>query len=201
MPVEPSIESLVTQLDLDEKALLLAGADFWTTVAIERLALPSVTVTDGPAGARGSALLGFGSVTAVCTPCGSALGSTWDPALIERVGAMLGEETRTKQARVLLAPTVNIMRSPLAGRNFECYSEDPLLSGRIAAAFVRGVQSKDVITTVKHFAGNEAEFERHTMSSVDRRANPARDLPPPVRARRPRGRNARDHDRVQPAQR
>jgi beta-glucosidase len=160
------LPNLVSELSIDEKASLLAGADFWTTVPIERLGIPKVTVTDGPNGARGSALLGFGSVTSVCVPCGSALGSTWDPELVERVGAMLGEEARTKSARVLLAPTVNIVRSPLAGRNFECYGEDPLLSGRTAAAFVRGVQSQDVATTVKHFAGNEAEFERHTISSV-----------------------------------
>jgi beta-glucosidase len=107
----------------------------------------------------------------VCIPCGSALGATWNPALVEQVGEMLGQETRTKACRVLLAPTVNIHRSPLAGRNFECYSEDPLLSGRIAAAFVRGVQSQGVSTTVKHFAGNDAEFERNSISSdIDERA-------------------------------
>ncbi len=166
MPAPRDLESLVSQLTVEEKASLTAGADFWTTVAVPRLDIPSVTVTDGPNGARGSALLGFGAVTAVCAPCGSALGSTWDVELIERVGVMLGEESRTKAARVLLAPTVNIMRSPLAGRNFECYSEDPLLTGKVAAAFIRGVQSQDVATTVKHFAGNEAEFERHTISSV-----------------------------------
>jgi beta-glucosidase len=166
MPAERDLDSLLAQLTLDEKAALTAGADFWSTVPVERLGLPSVTVTDGPNGARGSALLGFGAVSSVCAPCGSALGSTWDPDLIERVGVMLGEETRTKAARVLLAPTVNIMRSPLAGRNFECYSEDPLLTGRLAAAFIRGVQSQNVATTVKHFVGNEAEFERHTISSV-----------------------------------
>ncbi len=160
------VAELVAQLTLDEKALLLAGADFWNTVAVDRVGIPPVRVTDGPAGARGSALLGFGAVTSVCVPCGTALGATWDPALLEEVGTMLGEETRTKAARVLLAPTVNIIRSPLAGRTFECYSEDPLLTGRLAAGFIRGVQSRDVITTVKHFAGNEAEFERHTISSV-----------------------------------
>src|SRR3954453_14205046 len=160
------LDQLIGQLTLDEKANLLAGADFWSTTPIERVSLPSVTVTDGPAGARGSALLGFGAVSSVCAPCGTALGSTWDPELIERVGVMLGEETRTKAARVLLAPTVNIIRSPLAGRSFECYSEDPVLTGRVAVAFIGGGQSQDVATTVKHFAGNEAEFERHTISSV-----------------------------------
>src|SRR6478752_5750059 len=135
MPAPRDLELLVSQMTLEEKASLTAGADFWTTVAIPRLDIPSVTVTDGPNGARGSALLGFGAVSAVCAPCGSALVSTWDVDLVERVGVMLGEESRTKAARVLLAPTVNIMRSPLAGRNFECYSEDPLLTGKVAAAF------------------------------------------------------------------
>jgi beta-glucosidase len=160
------VEGLVAGLTLDEKALLTAGADMWSTVAVDRLGVTSVVVTDGPNGARGPTIPGAVDHTSACVPCGSALGATWSPELVERVGAMLGEEARTKTARVLLAPTVNIHRSPLAGRNFECYSEDPLLSGRIAAAFVRGVQSRGVVTTVKHFAGNDAEFERNTINSV-----------------------------------
>jgi len=159
-------KEILEKLTLEEKALLTAGADMWTTPAIERLGLPAIRVTDGPNGARGSALLGLGEVTAVCIPCGSALGATWNPELIERVGEMLGQETRTKGARVLLAPTVNLHRSPLGGRNFECYSEDPLLSGRLAAAYVRGVQSQGVATTAKHFVANDAEFERNTIDSV-----------------------------------
>src|SRR5581483_6615096 len=134
--------------------------------AIERLGIPSVVVTDGPNGARGPALPGGGDLTSACVPSGSALGATWSPEVVERVGELLGAEARTKAARVLLAPTVNTHRSPLAGRNFECYSEDPLLSGRLAAAFVRGAQSQGVATTVKHFAGNDAEFERNTINSV-----------------------------------
>ena len=128
-------------------------------------------VTDGPNGARGSSVLGAGEATAVCIPCGSALGATWNPELIERLGALLGEESLTKGCRILLAPTLNLHRSPLAGRNFECFSEDPLLAGRAAAAYVRGVQSRDVATTPKHLVGNEAELDRYTMSSViDERA-------------------------------
>src|SRR4051812_18164634 len=160
------VDKLVRELTLDEKARLTAGDDMWSTVAVERLGIPKVRVTDGPAGGRGSSLLGMGSATAVCVPCGSALAAAWNAALIEQVGVMLGEEARTKACRVLLAPTINIHRSPLAGRNFECYSEDPLLAGRMAAAFVRGVQSQGVATTVKHFAGNDAETERHSMNSV-----------------------------------
>jgi beta-glucosidase len=166
--IEPShdIDKLVAELTLEEKARLTAGEDMWSTVAIERLGIPKVRMTDGPNGARGSALHGAGPTTAACTPCGSALGATWSPGLVERIGAMVGEEARTKACRVLLGPTVNIHRSPLGGRNFECYAEDPLLAGRIAAAFVRGVQSQGVVTTVKHFAGNDAEYERNTINSV-----------------------------------
>ena len=165
------VSELVSALTLEEKALLTAGRDNWSTAAIGRLGIPSVRMTDGPNGARGSSVMGAGEATAVCVPCGSALGATWNVGLVERVGAMLGEEALTKGCRVLLAPTVNIHRSPLAGRNFECFSEDPLLSGRVAAAYVRGVQSRSVAPTVKHLACNEAEFERYTMSSVvDERA-------------------------------
>jgi beta-glucosidase len=165
------VERLLAELTLDEKASLTCGADMWTVPGVPRLGIPAVTVTDGPNGARGSALLGAGRVSAACVPCGSALGASWDPALVEQVGAVLGEEARTKSARVLLAPTVNIVRSPLAGRNFECYSEDPLLSGSITVGFVRGVQSRGVAATVKHFVGNESEHERTTISSdIDERA-------------------------------
>ncbi|MFN8028079.1 MAG: glycoside hydrolase family 3 C-terminal domain-containing protein [Acidimicrobiia bacterium] len=160
------VDKLIAELTLDEKASLTAGADMWTIPGVERVGIPAVTVTDGPNGARGTALFGLGNETAVCVPCGSALGATWDPALVERVGVMLGEEALTKACRVLLAPTLNLHRSPTGGRNFECYSEDPLLAGKTAAAFVRGVQSQGVATTPKHFVGNDAEFERNTVSSV-----------------------------------
>src|SRR5689334_1053391 len=154
--VATRVDGLVAQLTPDEKALLTAGADMWSTIAVERLGIPGVVVTDGPNGARGPAIPGAAAQSSACVPCGSALGATWSPDVVQRIGELLGDEARTKTARVLLAPTVNIHRSPLAGRNFECYSEDPFLSGRIAAAFVRGVQSRGVATTVKHFAGNDA---------------------------------------------
>ena len=162
------VDALVAELTLDEKAALLAGADLWSTVAVERVGIPKVFVTDGPNGARGPSIPGMdgGSSTSWCAPCGSALGATWNVDLVERVGHAIGAEARTKACRVLLGPTVNIHRSPLAGRNFECYSEDPLLSGKTAAAFVRGAQAEGVATTVKHFAANDAEFERMTMNSV-----------------------------------
>ncbi len=165
------VDAVLSALTVEEKAALTAGADMWTVPGLPSHGVPAVTVTDGPNGARGSALLGAGRVSAACVPCGSALGATWDPDLVQEVGEVLGEEARTKSARVLLAPTVNLPRSPLAGRSFECYSEDPLLTGRIAAGFVRGVQSRGVAATVKHLVGNEAEFERTTISSdVDERA-------------------------------
>ena len=165
------VEELAAGLSLEEKASLTAGLDGWSTMPVERAGIPPVRVTDGPNGARGSSVLGLGEASAVCIPCGSALGATWDPELVERVGGLLGEEALTKACRVLLAPTVNLHRSPVAGRNFECFSEDPLLSGKLAAAYIRGVQSRGVATTVKHLAGNEAEFERYTMNSViDERA-------------------------------
>jgi beta-glucosidase len=160
------VDGLVEEMTLDEKASLTAGEDLWSTVAVERVGVPKVRVTDGPNGARGPSIPGSATATAACVPCGAALGATWDVALVRRIGEMLGEEARSKACRVLLAPTVNIHRSPLAGRNFECYSEDPLLAGRLAVAFVGGVQSRDVATTVKHFVGNEAEFERMTISSA-----------------------------------
>jgi beta-glucosidase len=161
------VEQLLAAMRLDEKALLTAGEDLWSLPAIERVGIPKVRVTDGPSGARGPQLPGQGGGwTSVCVPCGSALGATWDVELVERVGALLGREARRKTCHVLLAPTVNLHRSPLAGRNFECYSEDPRLSGALAAAFIRGAQGEGVATTVKHFVCNDAETERYTMSSV-----------------------------------
>jgi beta-glucosidase len=160
------VERVLAGLSLAEKASLTAGADMWTVPGLPDHGIPAITVTDGPNGARGSALLGAGRMTALCVPCGSALGASWDPALVEEVGQVLGEETRTKGARVLLAPTINLHRHPLGGRGFECYAEDPLLSGRVAAGFVRGVQSQGVAATAKHLVANEAEFERTTIDSV-----------------------------------
>jgi beta-glucosidase len=165
------IDALLDALTLEEKAALTAGEDMLSTPAVERLGIPKIRVTDGPSGARGPSFPGMGGPSSTCIPCGSAIGASWDPALAERLGALVGREALDRGCRVLLAPTVNLHRSPLAGRNFECYSEDPLLSGRLAAGYVRGVQSNGVIATVKHFVGNEAEFERQTISSViDERA-------------------------------
>jgi beta-glucosidase len=160
-------ETLLEKLDLEERAALTAGHDNWNTKALEHSDVPAIRVTDGPVGARGQS---FTSVTAALFPCGSALGATFDPALVGRIGAALGDEARTKQAHVLLGPTLNLHRHPLGGRNFESYGEDPLLVSRLAVAFVRGLQSKGVGACPKHLVANDAEIERMTISSdVDER--------------------------------
>lgn len=164
-----SVETRLAALSTEEKADLVAGEAIWTTKSFPEAGIPGIGVTDGPNGARGGGLLGTGTATA-CIPAGAVLGATWDPELVERLGGVLGDEARAKGCRVLLAPTINLHRNPLGGRNFECYSEDPVLSGQVAAAFVRGVQSRRVATTPKHFVANDSEFERNTIDSqVDER--------------------------------
>jgi beta-glucosidase len=162
----PVLDEVLHSLSVEEKAALTAGADFWSLPAIERVGIGALVMTDGPNGARGPVLPGQAAAPTTCVPCGSALGATWDPELVGRVGELLGDEARAHGCQALLAPTVNIPRSPLAGRNFECYAEDPLLSGRLAAAFVGGVQSRRVVAVIKHFVANDAETERMTVSSV-----------------------------------
>jgi beta-glucosidase len=175
--VNEKIENLIAQMTLEEKVSMLAGADMWHTVPIERLGIPVIKVTDGPNGARGSQFKG--GPPSVCTPVGVALAATWNTELVERVGMMLGEEVKAKGAHILLAPTVNIHRSPLAGRNFECYSEDPYLSGKTATAYINGLQSQGVGACIKHFVCNDSEFERNTLSSeVSERALREIYLPP-----------------------
>jgi beta-glucosidase len=163
-PAPPSVADLVERMSLDESVAVLAGADFWRTVAVPRLHVPQIKVTDGPAGARGGGALVGGKRTAAF-PVGIALGSTWSTDLLQQVGELLAREVRDKGAGVVLAPTLNLFRNALNGRNFENYSEDPVLTGRLAIAFVRGVQSKGVGATPKHFVGNESEFERDSISS------------------------------------
>ena len=157
------LEALITQMTLEEKINLLAGADLWYSVPVPRLGIPTFKVTDGPNGARGAN--GSTGATSVCFPCGSALAATWDTALVEEVGQALAEEVRAKGAHMLLAPTVNLHRHPLAGRNFECYSEDPYLTGKMASAYIRGLQHKGVGACIKHFIANDQEFERNSISS------------------------------------
>lgn len=144
---------------------VLSGRDSWHTPAAA--GIPEIRMSDGPAGVRGTSWTGPRSAV---FPCGSALGATFDPALIEEVGIALGKQARSKSAQVLLAPTVNLHRTPIGGRNFECMSEDPLLTGILARAYVTGVQSQRVACCIKHFVGNDTEYERGTISSeIDER--------------------------------
>ena len=160
---EENIQSLIAQMTLEEKVSLLAGADLWHTVPIERLGIPVLKVTDGPNGARGAE--GSSGPTSACFPAGVALAATWNPAIVEKIGQALAQEVKAKGAHMLLAPTVNIHRTPLAGRNFECYSEDPYLASRMAVAYINGLQSQDVGACIKHFVCNDQEFERNSISS------------------------------------
>jgi len=162
-PADP--EALLATLTLEQAVQLLAGHDSWHTVELP--GIPPMRCSDGPAGVRGTSWNGPASAS---FPCGSALGATFDPELVEEVGRALGREARSKGAHVLLAPTVNLHRTPVGGRNFECMSEDPLLTARLAVAYVRGVQSEGVAACIKHFVANDTEFERMTISSeVDER--------------------------------
>jgi beta-glucosidase len=160
-------DDLLSKMTLREKVALLAGKDNWQTVAIERLGIPSVVMTDGPHGVRTNrADAGRIIGPATSFPTGVSIAASWDVDLIERVGAALADETRAMGCDILLGPCVNIVRTPLAGRNFESYSEDPYLAGRIGVAYVKGVQSRGVGTSLKHYACNNQEFERFRGSSV-----------------------------------
>ncbi len=169
------VSALVQQLTLEEKASLCLGSDFWHTAAVPRLGIPAIMVADGPHGLRKQpdeadhAGLG-GSVPATCFPTAAALGSSWDPQLLRDVGVALGIEAAAEGVAVLLGPGINIKRSPLCGRNFEYFSEDPLLAGRLGAAMVEGIQSTGTGACVKHFAANNQETDRLRVSAdVDER--------------------------------
>ncbi len=164
------IEALADQMTLEEKVSILSGEDFWSVPAVARLGIGKLRVTDGPNGARGGGSL-IGGVKSASFPVGIALGATWNGDLVREIGAALADEVKSKQAHMLLAPTVNIHRSVTNGRNFECYSEDPILSGELAVAYITGLQGEGIGATIKHFVGNESEIERTTMSSeIDERA-------------------------------
>jgi beta-glucosidase len=150
------------ELSLTEKCSLLAGASNWRTPPVPRVGIPAVKMTDGPNGARGEGTVGE-ATPGVLVPVGIVQGATWDPALIGQVGDLLGRETRRRTAHVLLAPAVNLHRTPVGGRTFEYYSEDPELTARLAVEYVRGVQAHEVAATVKHFVANDTEVDRHTV--------------------------------------
>jgi beta-glucosidase len=168
--VTDRIDQLLGELTLEEKVSLLSGEDFWSVPAVERLGIGKLRVTDGPNGARGGGSL-IGGVKSASFPVGIALGATWDVPLVTEIGAALADEVKSKGAHMLLAPTVNIHRSVTNGRNFECYSEDPILTAELAVGYISGLQGQGIGATIKHFVGNESEIERTTISSeIDERA-------------------------------
>ncbi|MFI9509624.1 glycoside hydrolase family 3 protein [Nocardia sp. NPDC052566] len=159
-----AVEAALGKLDLDAKARLLAGQGMWSLPALPEIGLRSLVLSDGPIGVRGTRWTGDDPSVALPSP--TALAATWDPELARRAGRLLAQEARRKGVHVLLAPTVNLHRSPLGGRHFESYSEDPYLTGAIGAGYVRGVQDGGIATTVKHFVANDAETERFTVNNV-----------------------------------
>lgn len=158
--IEAELAVLLSKLTLEEKISLLAGKDFWSLASIDRLGIPSLKVSDGPTGLRS-----VNSDPSTVFPVGVALAATWDPGFVEEMSAAIGREAIAHGVDVLLAPTVNIQRTPLGGRNFECYSEDPHLSSEMGVAYVAGVQSEGVGTSLKHYAANNQEHERMRASS------------------------------------
>ncbi len=164
------IRELVSQMTLEEKAGMLSGADFWHTKGVERLDIPQTMVSDGPHGLRkqdeqGDHLGVNDSIKAVCFPAGCASASSFDRALLTEMGEYLGDECQAEGISVLLGPAMNIKRSPLCGRNFEYLSEDPYVAGEMSAALVKGVQSRHVGTSPKHFALNNQEGRRMSVSA------------------------------------
>lgn len=156
------IEALISELTLEEKVSILSGSSAWHTTAVPRLNIPRVKMTDGPIGARGDSVSG---ATSACFPSASCLSSSWDKDSVEEIAKAIGIEAKSKDADVLLGPTINLHRHPLGGRHFECYSEDPLLTGELASSYVKGVQSVGVSACLKHFIGNDTEYQRHFVSS------------------------------------
>lgn len=168
------IQSLVAQMTLEEKAALCTGASAWTTTPVERLGVPELICSDGPHGVRRQAdvhEMGAKSLPATCFPTASCVAASWDVDLVSKMGEALAEECIALNVDVLLGPGVNMKRSPLGGRNFEYFSEDPYLAGELAASMINGVQSKGVGTSLKHFAANNQEFQRFSISAeVDERS-------------------------------
>lgn len=171
--MNPNIQSIISQMTLEEKAALCTGASAWTTTPVERLGIPEMIVSDGPHGVRRVPdvyAVAQKSLPATCFPTASCLASTWDVQLIHQMGEALGEECIALNVDVLLGPGTNMKRSPLGGRNFEYFSEDPYLAGEMATSIIKGIQSKGVGTSLKHFAANNQEFQRFSISAeVDER--------------------------------
>ncbi|MET9434344.1 glycoside hydrolase family 3 C-terminal domain-containing protein [Streptomyces sp. NPDC006551] len=170
---ERAVEAALARLDLDTKTRLLAGQDMWSLPALPEIGLRSLVMSDGPIGVRG--VRWTADDPSVALPSPTALAAAWDPALARRAGRLLAQEARRKGVHVLLAPTVNLHRTPLGGRHFEAYSEDPYLTGEIGTGYVQGVQDGGVGTTVKHFVANDAETDRFTVDNKIA-ARPLREL-------------------------
>ena len=164
-------QEIIDQLTLKEKASLISGKDFWQTVNIDRLNIPSAFLSDGPHGVRRQAAaadhLGLNaSIPATCYPTAATMANSWDPELGEGLGERLGQEAAVQKVNILLGPGTNMKRNPLCGRNFEYFSEDPYLAGKMAAGYIRGIQSNGISACVKHFACNDQEENRMTLDSV-----------------------------------
>ena len=169
------IKAIVKQMTLEEKAGMCSGEDFWHLKSVERLGIPSVMVSDGPHGLRkqdqeADHLGANDSIKAVCFPTACATACSFDRDLLYKLGETLGDECQAQNLSVILGPAVNIKRSPLCGRNFEYFSEDPYLASEMAGAHIKGVQSKNIGTSIKHFAANNQEYRRMSCSSeIDER--------------------------------
>jgi len=164
--MERDIKKLISQMTLEEKASLCSGLNFWQTKPIERLGIPSIRMSDGPHGLRKEDKVFGKSVPATCFPTAATMAASWDKKLVEKVGKAIGEECQAEGVNILLGPGVNIKRTPLCGRNFEYYSEDPFLASNLAASFIKGVQSEGVGTSLKHFCANNQEHRRLTVNAV-----------------------------------
>jgi len=162
--MSPEVAKIVAMLNLDQKLSLLSGADDWHTTEIPEVGLPPVELGDGPHGLRTETGVDMVWIPSTCFPTASALGATWDPELVRRVGLALGEEARALGVDLLLGPGVNMKRTPLCGRNFEYFAEDPVLAGDLAAAYVQGLQSTGIGACLKHFAANNQETLRTEIS-------------------------------------
>ena len=165
------IKSIIKGLSLEQKAALLQGETVWTTLDLPNAGIPSIFLSDGPVGLRKQAgaadHLGLNeSVPATCFPTAATMANSWDIELGEALGTALGREAAANDVQIVLGPGLNIKRSPLCGRNFEYFSEDPYLSGKMAAAYSRGIQSNGVAACPKHFAVNSQELRRMSMDSV-----------------------------------
>ncbi len=165
----PDISAILSEMTLEEKAALCTGASAWTTTPMERLEVPEMLVSDGPHGLRrilDVQSLGAKSLPATCFPAACTLAATWNRDLMEEMGRALGRESLAQGVDVLLGPAVNMKRSPLCGRNFEYFSEDPFLAGELAASLVNGIQSQGVGTSLKHFAVNNQEYQRFRLNAI-----------------------------------